>query len=245
MQRIDAFIAQNQVPHIIFHGPAGSGKRTLVLDMIRKLYGGCRRTVAANVQFVNCAQTKGIKFIREDIKNFARASVQNSAAAPFKSVVLFNADCLTADAQSALRRSIELFSGNTRFFIVVRDKHRLLTPILSRFCEIYVPPRAGQYKDAAETDPPGIAELFECARAAGRAGVVPRLVAAAEQWYAAGVPPGAVARAAARHMGPDAAAELALFYAKVRGNIKNDPMLAYIIMDFALFGEFKFMTAVV
>jgi DNA polymerase III delta prime subunit len=42
------------------------------------------------------------------------------------------------DAQSALRRCIELFSHNTRFFIIVEDKYKLLKPILSRFCEIYV-----------------------------------------------------------------------------------------------------------
>jgi DNA polymerase III delta prime subunit len=52
--------------------------------------------------------------------------------------VLFNGDKLTMDAQSALRRCIELFSHNTRFFIVVEDKYKLLKPILSRFCEIYV-----------------------------------------------------------------------------------------------------------
>jgi DNA polymerase III delta prime subunit len=52
---------------------------------------------------------------------------------------LLNADKLTIDAQSALRRCIELFSHNTRFFIVVEDKYNLLKPILSRFCEIYVP----------------------------------------------------------------------------------------------------------
>jgi hypothetical protein len=57
----------------------------------------------------------------------------------FKTIVLFNADSLTIDAQSALRRCIELFSYNTRFFIVVENKEKLLNPILSRFCEIYVP----------------------------------------------------------------------------------------------------------
>jgi len=50
-----------------------------------------------------------------------------------------NADKLTMDAQSALRRCIELFSHNTRFFIVAEDKYNLMKPILSRFCEIYVP----------------------------------------------------------------------------------------------------------
>ena len=57
----------------------------------------------------------------------------------FKSIVLMNADELTIDAQSALRRCIELFSHNTRFFIIVENKYKLLNPILSRFCEIYIP----------------------------------------------------------------------------------------------------------
>jgi hypothetical protein len=57
----------------------------------------------------------------------------------FKTIVLINADNLTIDAQSALRRCIELFSANTRFFIIVENKQKLLNPILSRFCEIYVP----------------------------------------------------------------------------------------------------------
>jgi hypothetical protein len=51
---------------------------------------------------------------------------------------MLNADKLTMDAQSALRRCIELFSHNTRFFIIVEDKYKLLKPILSRFCEIYI-----------------------------------------------------------------------------------------------------------
>jgi hypothetical protein len=50
-----------------------------------------------------------------------------------------NEDSLTTDAQSALRRCIELFSLNTRFFIIVENKDKLLNPILSRFCEIYIP----------------------------------------------------------------------------------------------------------
>ena len=52
---------------------------------------------------------------------------------------MLNADYLTHDAQSALRRCIELFSNTTRFFLVVENKYKLLKPILSRFCEIYVP----------------------------------------------------------------------------------------------------------
>ena len=88
---------------------------------------------------VNCSHGKGIKFIREELKFFAKANIQSNEGANFKTIVLLNADQLTIDAQSALRRCIELFSHNTRFFIIVENKDKLLNPILSRFCEIYIP----------------------------------------------------------------------------------------------------------
>jgi len=89
--------------------------------------------------YVNCSHGKGIKFIREDLKFFAKTHINSNGGDIFKSIILLNADKLTMDAQSALRRCIELFSHNTRFFIIIEDKYNLLKPILSRFCEIYVP----------------------------------------------------------------------------------------------------------
>jgi hypothetical protein len=73
------------------------------------------------------------------LKFFAKTNVQFNSGIFFKTIVLLNADHLTMDAQSALRRCIELFSHNTRIFIIVENKNKLLNPILSRFCEIYVP----------------------------------------------------------------------------------------------------------
>ena len=81
---------------------------------------------------------KGIKFIREELKFFAKSHINFKDGNLFKSIILSNADKLTIDAQSALRRCIELFSHTTRFFIIVEDKYKLLKPILSRFAEIYV-----------------------------------------------------------------------------------------------------------
>ena len=89
---------------------------------------------------VNCAYGRGIRFIREDLKYCATTNLDTVPGEMFKSIVLLTADKLTIDAQSALRRCIELFCHSTRFFIVVEDKNKLLKPILSRFCEIYVPP---------------------------------------------------------------------------------------------------------
>ena len=139
VEKLDNFIASKRIPNIIFHGSSGSGKRTIVGDFIYRIYHGDRLRVKTYVMFVNCAHGKGIKFIREELKHFSKTNVQCNDNNLFKSIVLYNADELTIDAQSALRRCIELFSNNTRFFIVVENKYKLLKPILSRFCEIYVP----------------------------------------------------------------------------------------------------------
>ena len=136
---MDCFHKTNKIPHIIFHGESGSGKRYIVDTFIQKIYNGDRQKIKYNVMTVNCAHGKGIKFIREELKFFAKTNIQSNTGTMFKTIVLVNADFLTIDAQSALRRCIELFSYNTRFFIIVENKHKLLNPILSRFCEIYVP----------------------------------------------------------------------------------------------------------
>ena len=137
--KLDYFHKSNKIPNIIIHGSSGTGKKTIIHNFLHKIYQGDKHKIKTNVMFVNCAHSKGIKFIREELKFFAKTNIQSNTGVPFKSIVLFNADYLTIDAQSALRRCIELFSFTTRFFIVVENKHRLLNPILSRFCEICVP----------------------------------------------------------------------------------------------------------
>lgn len=147
-EKLDKFIENKSIPHIIFHGDNNVGKKTILFNFLNKLYG-IRITNydlltndnRNNILFVKCAHGKGIKFIREELKQFAKTNVAHFGGkfVNFKSVVLFNADYLTTDAQSALRRCIEIFSYNTRFFIVVENKHKLLKPIQSRFCDFYVP----------------------------------------------------------------------------------------------------------
>jgi DNA polymerase III delta prime subunit len=137
--KLDYFYKMHKIPNILFHGPSGSGKRTIVNEFVNKIYENNREKIKSFVMYVNCSHGKGIKFIREDLKFFAKTHINSNGGNIFKSIVLLNADKLTMDAQSALRRCIELFSHNTRFFIVAEDKYNLMKPILSRFCEIYIP----------------------------------------------------------------------------------------------------------
>lgn len=136
--KLNKFHSSGKIPHIILHGYHGTGKKTILNWFINKIYADNKSIIKKNVMYVNCAHGKGIRFIREDLKLFAKTNIQYNSGTNFKTIILLNADFLTIDAQSALRRCIEIFSHNTRFFIVVENKDKLLKPILSRFCEIYV-----------------------------------------------------------------------------------------------------------
>jgi hypothetical protein len=140
-EKLADFITHKNVPHLLFYGVSGSGKKTLVNWFINQLYRD-RETINEYVMYVNCGHCKGIKFVREELKFFSKTNINVNGHGGhfFKSVVLLNADKLTIDAQSAMRRCIEIFSHTTRFFIVVDDKCKILKPILSRLCEIYLPP---------------------------------------------------------------------------------------------------------
>ena len=117
IEKLDYFYNSNQIPNIIFHGSSGTGKTTIVHYFLNKIYNSDKGKIKSNVMSVNCSHGKGIKFIREDLKFFAKANLQSTTGVKFKTIVLYNADSLTNDAQSALRRCIEQFSFNTRFFI--------------------------------------------------------------------------------------------------------------------------------
>jgi DNA polymerase III delta prime subunit len=137
-EKLKYFHSICKIPNIIFNGPSGSGKSTIVNEFIDLIYDGNKEKIKDYVMYVNCAHGKGIKFIRDELKFFAKTHINSNGGDNFKSIVLLNGDKLTMDAQSALRRCIELFSHNTRFFIIVEDKYKLLRPILSRFCELYI-----------------------------------------------------------------------------------------------------------
>jgi DNA polymerase III delta prime subunit len=133
------YISINRIPNILFHGTSMSIITTLINDFIQNIYKNDTETIKSHVFIVNCGYGKGIKFIREELIFFAKTYINNNNGV-FKSIVLLNADKLTIDAQSALRRCIEIFSHTTRFFMGAVDKHTILHPILSRFCEIYILP---------------------------------------------------------------------------------------------------------
>ena len=120
----------NKIPNILFYGPTGSGKKTIVDNFIDKIYNNDKYLINKYTLFINCSYEKGIKFIRDDVKYFAKLNINIENGKFFKTIILLNADKLTIDAQSALRRCIELFNDKTRFFLIVEDNFKILKPIL-------------------------------------------------------------------------------------------------------------------
>lgn len=137
--KLHHFYKTRKIPHILFYGENGCGKKTLVMDFINLIYDGDRQKIKQNTMFSNCSHSKGIKHIRENLKEYSRSNVRNDENIYFKTIILYNFENLSVDGQSALRRVIEAYSQSTRFFLILQNKQRILQPILSRFSHIYVP----------------------------------------------------------------------------------------------------------
>lgn len=134
-KRLNYFYETNMVPNLLFYGQNGSGKKTIVTRFVNTIFPN-EEDRKKYLLIMDCIHSSGIKSIREDLKFFSKTQIQENR---FKIIVLLNADSLTVDAQSALRRCIETCSKTTRFFVVIENKTCLLRPLVSRFCNIYVP----------------------------------------------------------------------------------------------------------
>ena len=135
LDRFVSFIQKKSVPNILVYGPVGSGKKHLVSRFMHTLYDHDQSSINSNILYVDCINGKGINFIRDELKLFAKTNVNPQY---FKSIILLLIDKLTIDAQSALRRCIELYNHNTRFFAIVNNKSTIIKPLLSRFCEMRI-----------------------------------------------------------------------------------------------------------
>jgi DNA polymerase III delta prime subunit len=100
-EKLNYFHNIHKIPNIIFHGGCGTGKKTIVNQFMNTIYNNDKEKIKSFVMHVNCAHGKGIKFIREELKFFAKTHIISNGGDIFKSVILLNADKLTMDAQSA------------------------------------------------------------------------------------------------------------------------------------------------
>ena len=130
VERLQSYIAQDDVPHLLFSGPAGVGKTTAATAIAREIYG--EDNWRGNFLELNASDQRGIDVVRDRIKGFARSSFGGD----FRIVFLDEADSLTDDAQSALRRTMEQFSDNTRFILSCNYSSKIIDPIQSR-CAVF------------------------------------------------------------------------------------------------------------
>ncbi|WP_132059160.1 replication factor C small subunit [Halorussus amylolyticus] len=124
--RLKRYVERNDLPNLLFSGPAGVGKTTSAVAIAKQLYGDDWEN---NFLELNASDQRGIDVVRDRIKNFARSSF---GGYDYRIIFLDEADSLTSDAQSALRRTMEQFSNNTRFILSCNYSSKIIDPIQSR-----------------------------------------------------------------------------------------------------------------
>jgi replication factor C small subunit len=126
----------NEIPHLLFAGPAGVGKTTTALCIARGLLG---EEWQRNTLELNASDERGIKMVRERVKEFAavmQLATDDKDEILFRIIILDEADEMTPEAQTALRRIIEDSSKTTRFIIICNYLSQIIEPIQSR-CVIF------------------------------------------------------------------------------------------------------------
>ncbi len=131
VKRIKSLTDSLNIPHLLFAGPAGTGKSTLALIIVRELFG---KNWRENYLELNASDERGINVVREKVKNFARTKSLGNVA--FKIIFLDEADALTPEAQQALRRTMENYSATCRFILSCNYSSKIIDPIQSR-CAIF------------------------------------------------------------------------------------------------------------
>lgn len=118
--KLEQFIKNQDIPHLLFCGTAGTGKTTAAKILVKN--------IECDYLFINASDENSVDTIRTKIKNFAATM----SFKPMKIIVLDEADYITPQAQAALRNLMEVFSKNTRFILTCNYVERIIDPLISR-----------------------------------------------------------------------------------------------------------------
>jgi len=139
IDRIKNLIADGSMPHMIFEGPAGTGKTSTALAMTNDLFRGKpRRVVNESVKELNASDARGINVVRTTLKDYVKG--KKNPQVPFKVLILDEADNMTAPAQQALRRQMEKYSKNCRIALMCNYSNKIIPPIQSRCAVVHFKP---------------------------------------------------------------------------------------------------------
>jgi len=131
VSKVRQFVEMQNMPHLLFVGPAGVGKTSLSLVVAKTLFG---ETWRDNILELNASDERGIDVVRNKVKDFARTKAIGNV--PFKIIYLDECDALTKEAQQALRRTMENYTAACRFILSANYSSKILDPIQSR-CAIF------------------------------------------------------------------------------------------------------------
>jgi len=124
IEKVRIFIANGDVPHLLFYGTAGTGKTTLA-----KIIAG---SVDADIMYINASDENSVDAVRDKIKRYA----STVGFRRWKIIILDEADYLTPNAQAALRNLMETYSKTTRFILTCNYVEKIIDPIQSR-CQTF------------------------------------------------------------------------------------------------------------
>ncbi|KAK6432992.1 replication factor C subunit 4 [Oleoguttula sp. CCFEE 5521] len=128
IERLKIIAKDGNMPHVIISGMPGIGKTTSVLCLARQLLGDAYKEAVLEL---NASDERGIDVVRNRIKGFAQKKVTLPAGRQ-KLVILDEADSMTSGAQQALRRTMEIYSGTTRFAFACNQSNKIIEPLQSR-----------------------------------------------------------------------------------------------------------------
>lgn len=132
------FIKNKSLPHLLFYGPPGTGKTSVAHAIKYMIYKGDRQRIADNVLELNASDENGINVIRGIVINFANMCVSssyNDTENKYKLIILDEADSMTSEAQTALKKVMETTCAITRFIIICNYESKIISPLKSRCVE--------------------------------------------------------------------------------------------------------------